>query len=183
MPGTMKLETQERVWKTLEALMQQASGDQPYTEAVAEIRTLLVWLSGAFEMAATKERAMGCLAQMDEPSEKHLATFEAIANFVAPILYKIIREMTQHGLKRIPKPPGGRPITCTPEEKRELCQEVLNLIGSGLSAAEAKRRVARRKRLGGKTMDRIWAGRSDSAASLMTMDEAEELLKSILVGK
>jgi DNA invertase Pin-like site-specific DNA recombinase len=180
MTEQMKRETQERVWTTFETLMQQASGDQPYTEAVAEIRALLGRLSEAFETVASRQQAMVVLAQMDEPSQDHLETFEAIASFVAPILYKMIRAMTKQGLKRTPNPPGGRPIHSTYEEKRELCQEILKLVGSGLSVAEAKRRVARRKRLGSKTMDRIWASRSESAASLMTIGDAEELLRTIL---
>ena len=182
MAEKMKPETLERIWQTLEPVMQEASGEQPYAEAIAEIRSLLRWLSDAFDTAATKEQMLSWLAQMDEPSQEHVEAFEAMARYAAPILYKAIRGMAQQGLKRIPKQPGGRPVRCTAEEKQALCQEILRRVGNGCSVAEAKRRVARQQRLGGKTVDRIWAGRSGTAVSLMSMGEVEVLLQSLIGG-
>ena len=59
-------------------------------------------------------------------------------------------------------------------------QEVLGLIDSGLSAAEAKRRVARTRRVHVRTIDRIWAAKGLSASDQMTKVDAEQMIGTLV---
>jgi hypothetical protein len=176
----MTTETQERIWGRLEALLQEVSGDQPYGEAMREITLLLTMLLEAFQAFATKESVMALLANLEEPSADQLAILEAVAQFVSPILHEFLSPKLLAGLERIPKPSGGRPMSHTNEDRQSVRHEVLGLIDSGLSAAEAKRRVARTRKVHVRTVDRIWAARGHSASDQMTKVDAEQMIRTFV---
>ena len=48
---------QQRVWKAFESLLQEVSGDQPYTETMREITDLLTMLTEAFQVLQSRENA------------------------------------------------------------------------------------------------------------------------------
>jgi hypothetical protein len=87
-------------------MLQQASGDQPYPETIAEMSALVAALLDALEIAAEQAAAIALLASMEDPDPKHIDIREAIAGHLAPILQDLLREHLKLTATQIPKPPG-----------------------------------------------------------------------------
>lgn len=154
--------------EVFQTLLQEVSGEQPYEEAMREITGLLTMLTQAFQTLQNREKAVALLSEVEEPSEDHLKLFEAVSAHVAPIFQAFVRLKLQAGIREIPVPAGGRPTSYTAEDRQAISEEVLALVASGLSTAEGKRRVARKRHLHVRTVDRIWADRGKSSAEQLT---------------
>jgi hypothetical protein len=81
------------------------------------------------------------------------------------ILKKTLPEM-RAGLvdiaKRLPHRSGGRPRTMPDKDgRRKICEEILELIGKGYEIQYAQRRLALKWDLSFRTVERIWAQRSE----------------------
>ena len=169
---------QERVWKAFESLLQEVSGDQPYAEAMREIAGILEMLTEAFQTLKSRQDALSLISGL-ELSEKQIDMFEAAAAQAASILQSLVRARLQSAIKVLPTAPGGRPMSYTTQDRQSICEEVLAFVSSGLSPAEGKRRVARKRRLHIKTIDRVWSNRANSPAE-PTRQDTEELLKKLI---
>jgi hypothetical protein len=132
-----------RIWSIRKVMLQQASGDQPYPEIIAEMSALVAALLDALEIAAEQATAIALPASMEDPDPKHSHIREAIAGHLAPILQDLLREHLKLSATQIPNPPGGRPQLRTAERKAEIVRKILSRIAAGLSPAEARRRIAR----------------------------------------
>jgi len=100
---------------------------------------------------------------MKEPepdSEKQKAILEAI-RLLPYQLRKAVPQIAKEISQKLPRPPGGRPGSLTPEDHKHVCREIGRLMGDdGLSLPDAEMRVAQQKGVSVRTIQRSWQRRS-----------------------
>ena len=65
--------------------------------------------------------------------------------------------------KELPADPGGHPRVFTPHEKAEVCSEIGVLLDQGVILQDAQTRLAQRKGVSVRTIQRVWQNRKDLA--------------------
>jgi hypothetical protein len=91
----------------------------------------------------------------DLPPEKVEKVFSVIRT-----LPYLLRGAFQNIVKALPPSPGGRPHELTPEQRREVCNQIGFLYGQGVELADAKKRMAQRYDVSLSTIQRAWKKRA-----------------------
>lgn len=103
------------------------------------------------------------LTKDTEPSQDHLdATIKSI-ELLPRLVRRHLPEATKQIIKTLPHEPGGRPQAVSSEEHPKICQEIAGLFAQGVSLKVAQERVARRRDVSPRTIQRIWQRRKEFA--------------------
>jgi len=99
------------------------------------------------------------LRKCPEPTSEEL---EQLTIILKQLPYLIRREAPEVIRKSLPHAPGGHIPSLTAKQRREVCQELLNLHGKeGLTFRDAARRVALRNHVSTRTIERAWKERRE----------------------
>jgi hypothetical protein len=105
--------------------------------------------------ASTRESLRAFLLSVPDPEPAELAQW---LSFVRTLPF-IMRKDLQTAAKNLPPSPGGRPRELTPSECRDICAEIGQLYGQGVSVRDAQKRMAQRYNKGLRTIQRAWQER------------------------
>jgi hypothetical protein len=108
-----------------------------------------------WQSANNREEAVRFLEKLPEPKPEN---FEKLLAFMRTLPY-FLRAQLQAAAKDLPPSPGGRPRGLTPDQSREVCQQIGQLYGEGVDLANAKRRMALRYGVSLSTIQRAWKER------------------------
>lgn len=108
-----------------------------------------------WQSANNREEAVRFLEKLPEPKPEN---FEKLLAFMRTLPY-FLRAQLQAAAKDLPPSPGGRPRGLTPNQSREVCQQIGQLYGNGVDLANAKRRIALRYGVSLSTIQRAWKER------------------------
>ena len=103
----------------------------------------------------TREGFREILLEEPEPSRADLLMLLATMRGL-PFLF---RKMLPKLAKELPPDPGGHPRSLTPQESLDVCVEVGVLLGQGVALTDAQTRVAQRKDVSVRTIQRVWQNR------------------------
>jgi hypothetical protein len=109
-----------------------------------------------WQTASNREGAIQFLLTVPDPDP---GTFEKVAAFLKNLPY-FLRGSFQDAAKNLPPPPGGRPHELTLDECKEVCKQIGQLYGDGLTLAEAKKRMTLRYGVSLSTIQRAWQKRA-----------------------
>jgi hypothetical protein len=132
-------------------------GCQDYDDAMAMIRQAADQLEEFLEVAGSREKMEALVLEADEPTPIELMGITAVLENL-PYLF---RKMLPEAAKEMPHDPGGRPPALTEEGAREACKEVGELTGRGATLLAAQKRVAMRRGVSLRTVQRAWQKRLD----------------------
>jgi DNA invertase Pin-like site-specific DNA recombinase len=100
-------------------------------------------------------KVFSLISSLPEPKPEN---FEKLLAFMRTLPY-FLRAQLQAAAKDLPPSPGGRPRGLTPDQSREVCQQIGQLYGEGVDLASAKRRMALRYGVSLSTIQRAWKER------------------------
>ena len=106
--------------------------------------------------ASSRDSLRTLLLNMPDPDPGELARW---ISFMRTLPF-ILRKDLQTAAKKLPPSPGGRPRELTEAECREICGEVGQLYGQGVSIRDAQKRMAQRYNKSLRTIQRAWQGRT-----------------------
>jgi hypothetical protein len=184
----MTPETAERIQRLLRELwtnLGRMTGCDSHESVIAKLRTLVKDPVSAqfaheqarktFQMKELDSIRPGNLYELFSlvsSTEKEKNFLESLPEESAPQIELQLQEILKNTLpnmragfievaKRLPHRRGGRPRTAPKEgECRQICEEILGLIGKGYETGYAQRRVATNWDLSLRTTERIWHRRS-----------------------
>jgi hypothetical protein len=113
----------------------------------------------------TREALESFLTREPEPGPDQLdAMTKSIALFPY-VMRKNLPAAVKEAQKRLPHDPGGRPEVVEPEDYPKVCDEIGQLYARGTPLKTAQQRVAQRRDVSLRTIQRIWQKRAESTAS------------------
>jgi hypothetical protein len=113
------------------------------------------------------------LAKEPEPTTEQLAAaVQAIELFPYQIRRRL-PEAIKEAQKHLPREPGGRPQAVKPEEYPKVCEEIGRLFARGTPLKIAQERVAQRRGVSQRTIQRIWQNRKELAAVSQPVSDVE----------
>lgn len=166
----MKPESVERIMQTIDAEVQR-TGFKNWDEAMEFAKTALNAPGGVVPFAAdpssdrivSRSELEKLYSNQPEPTGSEL---EHEIKQIRQLTGKLRRLFAQAVKNEVPRDPGGRSsVRGAPQEQQRRIQQVVSLIGKGMSITNALKRVAQKNHISLSSMQRIWRmrGGSDSA--------------------
>jgi hypothetical protein len=177
----VKPETRDRLIASMNRIAAEGNDGKELYTSVSELMAFLGKLMEILTRFESPERMREDLDRMEEPSPRFLAMIEGTARHGSTLIHRWIKWRITLGLKALPNPATGRPLTIPTEQRKTVCDEVSRLERKGLSLWSAKRKVAAHYRVNARTIHRIWDKRSDyEASSEVTLDQAQNFIQGII---
>jgi hypothetical protein len=127
----------------------------------------LTFREGIAEMCENHERQLAIWQQSPTPKKleallvktAHEPSLESLKGLLDSIklLPYLLRQVYEG---ETPKNRGGHPRLSSLQDDREICKQIGELLGKGLHISSALKRMAHRKRVSLRTIQRIWYGRN-----------------------
>jgi hypothetical protein len=115
------------------------------------------------KQARSRERLNAYLAKEPEPTPQELgATVDAI-RLLPYTLRDALPKAGKEAAKKIPHRPGGRPRGLKDYEYVEVCKDIGSLLAEGVGLKDAQKRLAKRKDVSLRTVQRVWQRRAEIA--------------------
>jgi hypothetical protein len=156
----MKKESRERIIKAYENVSTMF-GFSTLNSGLAFFRSELEKTLQKLRSARNRSALEAVLAREQEPSTEQL---EAIVKSIELFPYQVRRrlpEATKKTMKKLPHETGGRPQAVSSEEQSKVCEEIGQLFGQGVALKDAQKRVASRRNVSLRTIQRIWQRRKE----------------------
>jgi hypothetical protein len=135
--------------------MTQLLGFGTFDESIAAVQPLFEAIANGLKTIGSKEQFEVLLMAMPEPEPKELESLILLPRLA---LYET-RKSVPKTVKQLPHPPGGRPRSVNPEESESMRSEIGVLLAKGFPLKTAQRRVADRRKISSRTVQRVWAQR------------------------
>ena len=119
-------------------------------------KTYFLVAQEVWQHANSREEAVRILESLPDPSPE---AFEKVMAFLQTLPY-FLRGVFHEAAKGLPPSPGGRPRGLTHQESRDVCKQIGQLYGEGVSLADAKSRMAQRYGVSLTTIQRVWKKRT-----------------------
>lgn len=171
------METNNAILETIDRIST-ALGQKSFGELRANVGKVAVLLANLGTYAAV------LAAMPDDAIKGHVNSLEGnereqvlrILLDLEAYLPRVRKELIERLEKMAPSQGGRPPVLKDRESMRQTCRDVLRLIGNGYSESQAKRRVAKDRKISSQTMNRLWNQR----AILMNELSAPELVNQVI---
>ncbi len=115
------------------------------------------------KQARSREGLEARFAKEPEPTPEQLsATVDAI-RLLPYTLREALPKAGKEAAKKIPHRPGGRPRGLKEHEYLQVCKDIGSLLAEGVRLKDAQKRVAQRKGVSLRTVQRVWQRRAEIA--------------------
>lgn len=136
-----------------------AAGAADFETGIQTVCTMFERLLQVAERLKSREAVRTMLTELpDVPRDQEELVVSAVRMVPAFLRAEVIPNVNT-ALKDLPRLPGGRRPSLTPEASVQLCSFIAELYGKGVRLKACKQRAAQRFGIGLRTVERVWSQR------------------------
>jgi hypothetical protein len=156
----LKDETVETLATAMEDAAAKVSGGSDLRSSVGEVIRLLEWLLTILRQFQSPEQIRLDLQKLDEPSPATLSLISGSLGHSPRLIKAWFRFKLKEAKSELGSESNGRPNSIPVERRGQVCDEVASLERKGYTLGRAKKYLAKKYAVNGRTIHRIWGDRA-----------------------